>query len=179
MDEAPKKQTRSTAPVGEAPNIACRRHDPHLGPNPITTAQPMSCGAPTRHGFTPSAMAGARGSVPSTMRAMTSSSGTWRRSGIAGPRWSRSAPVRAWPSGAFAKDIARGLTARSDWGPQYIAEAFGNELAWLGITHSTRLSRAAVQRRHRALHPHAEGAVPLVGSLRDAREWHTGPEEAD
>src|SRR4051812_40663391 len=38
--------------------------------------------------------------------------------------------------GAFGKDIARGLAIRSDWGPQYVADAFRSELAWLGITHS-------------------------------------------
>lgn len=56
-----------------------------------------------------------------------------------GDRWAALEPIRAGARlafGAFAKDIARGLTVRSDWGPQYIADAFGNELAWLGITHS-------------------------------------------
>ena len=38
--------------------------------------------------------------------------------------------------GRFGKDVARGLTVRSDWGPQYVAEAFRAELAWLGIRHS-------------------------------------------
>src|SRR5262249_52845889 len=38
--------------------------------------------------------------------------------------------------GAFAKEIARGLAIRSDWGPQYVADAFRAELDWLGITHS-------------------------------------------
>jgi putative transposase len=56
-----------------------------------------------------------------------------------GDRWAALEPIRAGARlafGAFAKDVARGLTVRSDWGPQYIADAFGNELAWLGITHS-------------------------------------------
>lgn len=56
-----------------------------------------------------------------------------------GDRWAALEPIRAGARlafGAFAKDVARGLTVRSDWGPQYIADAFGSELAWLGITHS-------------------------------------------
>ena len=38
--------------------------------------------------------------------------------------------------GRLGKDVARGLTVRSDWGPQYTAHAFGAELRWLGIAHS-------------------------------------------
>ncbi len=56
-----------------------------------------------------------------------------------GDRWAALEPIRAGARlafGAFAKDAARGLTVRSDWGPQYIADAFTSELAWLGITHS-------------------------------------------
>ena len=34
----------------------------------------------------------------------------------------------------FAKDVARGLNIRCDWGPQYIADAWINEVRWLGIT---------------------------------------------
>jgi putative transposase len=36
--------------------------------------------------------------------------------------------------GGFAKDVARGLAIRCDWGPQYIADAWINEVRWLGIT---------------------------------------------
>ncbi len=36
--------------------------------------------------------------------------------------------------GAFGKEIARGLRLRCDWGPQYIADAWINEVKWLGIT---------------------------------------------
>jgi len=36
--------------------------------------------------------------------------------------------------GGFGKDIARGLQGRCDWGPQYIADAWINEVKWLGIT---------------------------------------------
>jgi putative transposase len=56
-----------------------------------------------------------------------------------GDRWAALEPIRTGVRlafGAFAKDLARGLTVRSDGGPQCIADAFGNELAWLGITHS-------------------------------------------
>ena len=56
-----------------------------------------------------------------------------------GDRWAAVEPIRIGARlafGAFTKDIARGLSVRSDWGPQYIADAFGSELAWLGITHS-------------------------------------------
>ena len=36
--------------------------------------------------------------------------------------------------GAFTKDIARGLHIRCDWGPQYIATAWIQEVHWLGMT---------------------------------------------
>jgi putative transposase len=38
------------------------------------------------------------------------------------------------PFGDFRKDVARGLAIRCDWGPQYIADAWINEVKWLGIT---------------------------------------------
>jgi hypothetical protein len=49
------------------------------------------------------------------------------------------------PRGAFAKDIARHLAVRSDWERQYIADAFGSELAWLRSPAATRscVSRSA------------------------------------
>ena len=56
-----------------------------------------------------------------------------------GDRWAALEPVHQGirlAYGAFEKDVARGLAVRSDWGPQYAANAFRNELAWLGITHS-------------------------------------------
>jgi putative transposase len=49
--------------------------------------------------------------------------GTSRKSAIAGPRSNRFAPARVWPSAPSAKNVARGLTVRSDWWPQYIADA--------------------------------------------------------
>ena len=36
--------------------------------------------------------------------------------------------------GRFGKDVARGLALRCDWGPQYIADAWINEVKWLGCT---------------------------------------------
>ena len=36
--------------------------------------------------------------------------------------------------GRFGKDVARGLRIRCDWGPQYIADAWINEVKWLGMT---------------------------------------------
>ena len=36
--------------------------------------------------------------------------------------------------GTFRKDVARILAVRCDWGPQYIADAWINEVKWLGIT---------------------------------------------
>ena len=36
--------------------------------------------------------------------------------------------------GSFTKDVARGLRLRCDWGPQYVATAWINEVKWLGMT---------------------------------------------
>ena len=38
--------------------------------------------------------------------------------------------------GAFGQDVAGGLALRSDRGPQYAADGFRKERAWLGITHT-------------------------------------------
>jgi hypothetical protein len=38
--------------------------------------------------------------------------------------------------GAVAKDIARGISCRHDWGPQYTSGHFQGSLAWLGIEDS-------------------------------------------
>ncbi len=54
-----------------------------------------------------------------------------------GDRWAALEPIRQgarYAFGGFAKDLARGLTLRCDWGPQYIADAWINEVKWLGIT---------------------------------------------
>lgn len=56
-----------------------------------------------------------------------------------GDRWAALEPIHQGVRtafGAFGKDVARGLAIRSDWGPQYVADAFRAELGWLGITHS-------------------------------------------
>ena len=56
-----------------------------------------------------------------------------------GDRWAALDPVHQGVRhayGTFGKDVARGLSLRSDWGPQYTVDAFRHELAWLGIRHS-------------------------------------------
>lgn len=54
-----------------------------------------------------------------------------------GDRWAALQPLRDGVQrmfGAFAKEIARGLQIRCDWGPQYIAAAWIQEVHWLGMT---------------------------------------------
>jgi putative transposase len=54
-----------------------------------------------------------------------------------GDRWAALEPIRQGVRHAFGdirKDVARGLAIRCDWGPQYIADAWINEVKWLGIT---------------------------------------------
>lgn len=54
-----------------------------------------------------------------------------------GDRWAALVPIRQGVQhafGTFAHDVARGLTLRCDWGPQYIAQAWIGEVKWLGIT---------------------------------------------
>ena len=54
-----------------------------------------------------------------------------------GDRWAALEPIRQgvrYAHGAFAHEMARGLRLRCDWGPQYIAAAWINEVKWLGIT---------------------------------------------
>jgi len=54
-----------------------------------------------------------------------------------GDRWAALEPLRQGVRhafGAFGKDIARGLKIRCDWGPQYLADAWINEVKWLGMT---------------------------------------------
>jgi transposase InsO family protein len=53
-----------------------------------------------------------------------------------GDRWAALQPLRGGVQtmfGAFAKEIARGLQIRCDWGPQYIAAAWIHEVHWLGM----------------------------------------------
>jgi putative transposase len=54
-----------------------------------------------------------------------------------GDRWAALQPLRDGAQtmfGTFAKDVARGLQIRCDWGPQYIAAAWIAEVQWLGMT---------------------------------------------
>jgi transposase InsO family protein len=54
-----------------------------------------------------------------------------------GDRWAALEPIRhgvRHAFGRFGKDVARGLALRCDWGPQYIADAWINEVKWLGCT---------------------------------------------
>src|SRR3989442_6905169 len=56
-----------------------------------------------------------------------------------GDRWAALEPLRQGVRhvfGRFAKDIARGLRIRCDWGPQYIADAWIKEGKGLGMTTS-------------------------------------------
>jgi len=52
-----------------------------------------------------------------------------------GDRWAALEPLRQGVRhafGRFAKDV--GLQVRCDWGPQYVADAWINEVKWLGMT---------------------------------------------
>ena len=69
-----------------------------------------------------------------SLQSMSSWAGTRRRSAIAGRRSSRIRQGVRHVFGRFAKDVARGLRIRCDWGPQYIADAWINEVKWLGMT---------------------------------------------
>jgi hypothetical protein len=54
-----------------------------------------------------------------------------------GDRWAALEPIRQGvrqACGGFGKDVARGLRLRCDGGPQYIADAWINEVKWLVIT---------------------------------------------
>ncbi len=54
-----------------------------------------------------------------------------------GDRWAALQPLREGVRsmfGAFAKEIARGLQIRCDWGPQYIAAVWIQEVHWLGMS---------------------------------------------
>ena len=54
-----------------------------------------------------------------------------------GDRWAALEPIRQGVRhafGTFGKEIARGLRLRCDWGPQYTANAWINEVKWLGMT---------------------------------------------
>ena len=59
-----------------------------------------------------------------------------RRSATVGPPSSPCTRVCGTPTEPLTRASSGGLVLRSDWGPQYAADAFRNELAWLGITHT-------------------------------------------
>ena len=62
-----------------------------------------------------------------------------------GDRWAALEPLRQGVRhvfGRFAKDVARGLRIRCDWGPQYIADAWINEVKWLGMRRKRRKWKA-------------------------------------
>lgn len=53
-----------------------------------------------------------------------------------GDRWAALEPIRQGVQrthGRYAPKVALGLSLRMDWGPQYTADQFRGELAWLGI----------------------------------------------
>ena len=85
-------------------------------------------------------------------------------------RWAALEPVHQGMRhayGAFGKDVARGLALRSDL-PQYAADAFRNELTWLGITYTPSfVGEPQCNGVIESLHPDPEGTVSLAPSLRD------------
>ena len=78
--------------------------------------------------------AGAGSSAPSITTSTRSWAGTRPRSAIGGRRSSRFARACATPSDGSARTWRAGLALRCDWGPQYIADAWINEVKWLGCT---------------------------------------------
>ena len=157
-----------------APRPGWRPNGPGIGtgtrrtPAPSRRRRPTSCGAPTPPGSTLRRRGGAGGSV--AIDHASADIVGWHVAKI-GDRWAALEPVHQGMRhayGAFGKDVARGLALRSDWGPQYAADAFRNELTWLGHhAHAVVRRRAPVQWGHRALHPDPEGTVSLAPSLRD------------
>ena len=90
-----------------------------------------------------------------------------------GDRWAALEPIRQgarYAFGGFAKDLARGLTLRCDWGPQVHCRRLDQRGQVAGDHHLALVcGRARVQRGHRALHPDPEGAVSLPPSVPDPR----------
>ena len=88
-----------------------------------------------------------------------------------GDRWAALEPIRQGVRhafGEFRKDMARGLRVRCDWGPQYIADAWINEVKWLGITITpSYVGEPQCNGRGGALHAHAQGAMRVPASLRE------------
>jgi hypothetical protein len=89
-----------------------------------------------------------------------------------GDRWVALEPIRQGVRhtfGRFGKDVARGLARRCDGGPQYIADAWINEVKCSAARSRHRTSGTRVQRRRRALHAHAQGAMHLPTLVREPR----------
>src|SRR5437660_9205137 len=76
-----------------------------------------------------------------------------------GDRWAVLEPLRQGVRhvfGGFAKDVARGLRIRCDWGPQYIADVDQRGEVVGDDDHAVVRRGARMQWRHRALHAHVE-----------------------
>lgn len=68
--------------------------------------------------------------------------------------------------GELEADIARGISLRHDWGPQYRSSHFTSSIRWLGLDDSpVDVGEARDQRVRRTGHPHPQGAVPVSGDL--------------
>src|SRR5213593_2268863 len=87
-----------------------------------------------RPASTPNRTAGAGSSARLITISTKSSAGTRRSSAIAGRRSSPFARASAMPSDASAKRWRGAWRSSCDWGPQYIADAWINEVKWLGCT---------------------------------------------
>jgi len=85
-----------------------------------------------------------------------------------GDRWAALEPIRQGVRhafGRFGKDVARGLAIRCDWGPQYIADAWINEVKWLGCTISPSYVGHLSVRRSIDLYLLGRLPVSLIPSL--------------
>src|SRR5262249_49655129 len=95
-----------------------------------------------------------------------------------GDRWAALEPIRQGVRvrhafGRFGKDVARGLALRCDWGPQYIADAWINEVKWLGCTISPSYAgepkcHGVAERFMRTLKEHCI-YLPQFASLEEAQ----------
>src|SRR5262249_18040505 len=94
----------------------------------------MRCGARTRRASTPSARAGAGSSGRSTTTRPRSWAGTSRRSAIGGGGREPIRQGRAPAFGSIAPKAALGVALRHDWGSQYTANTFVNEIKCWGFT---------------------------------------------
>jgi hypothetical protein len=94
-----------------------------------------------------------------------------------GDRWAALEPLRQGVRhafGAFGKDVARSLAVRCDWSPQYIADAWINEVKWLGITISPSCGTGSrVWRRRSGSSASSSRGIPC-GPRLSARRSATG-----